>query len=142
MAQTVSSSVKLKVPFYDIDLMQVVWNGNYQKYFEVARQALFKKYGLDFYRYMQEKRYAFPVIRSKVKHIRPLRLDDEFICKATLREASVKIVIDFEIRLTADDQVCAVGRSEQAALLMPEMEMAYKIPEEIQNALSGERARK
>jgi len=142
MAQRVSCSVKLKVPFYDIDLMQVVWNGNYQKYFEVARQALFKKYGLDFYRYLQEKRYAFPVIRSKVKHIRPLRLDDEFICKATLREASVKIVIDFEIRLIADDQICTVGRSEQAALLMPEMEMAYKIPEEIQNALCGEKARK
>ena len=137
MAQMVSSSVKLRVPFYDIDLMQIVWNGNYQKYFEVARQALFKKCGLDLSHYMLEKKYAFPVIRSKVKHIRPLRLDDEFICKATLREASVKIVIDFEIRLIANGQVCATGRSEQAALLMPEMEMAFKIPEEIQNALSG-----
>ena len=87
---------------------------------------------------MQEKRYAFPVIRSTVKHIRPLRLDDEFICKATLREASVKIVIDFEIRLIANGQVCATGRSEQAALLMPEMEMAFKIPEEIQTAFSGD----
>jgi len=139
MAQMVSSSVKLRVPFYDIDLMHIVWNGNYQKYFEVARQALFKECGLDLSRYMQEKRYAFPVIRSKVKHIRPLRLDDEFICKATLREASVKIVIDFEIRLIANGQVCATGRSEQAALLMPEMEMVFKIPEEIQKALSGEK---
>ena len=139
MAQMVSSSVKLRVPFYDIDLMHVVWNGNYQKYFEVARQALFKECGLDLCRYMQEKKYAFPVIRSKVKHIRPLRLDDEFICKATLREASVKIVIDFEIRLIANGQVCATGRSEQAALLMPEMEMVFKIPEEIQKALSGEK---
>ena len=139
MAQMVSSSVKLRVPFYDIDLMHIVWNGNYQKYFEVARQALFKECGLDLSRYMQEKKYAFPVIRSKVKHIRPLRLDDEFICNATLREASVKIVIDFEIRLIASGQVCATGRSEQAALLMPEMEMVFKIPEEIQKALSGEK---
>lgn len=139
MAQKVSSSVKLRVPFYDIDLMHIVWNGNYQKYFEVARQALFKECGLDLSRYMQEKRYAFPVIRSKVKHIRPLRLDDEFTCKATLREASVKIVIDFEIRLVANGQVCATGRSEQAALLMPEMEMVFKIPEEIRKALSGEK---
>lgn len=141
MEHKISSTVELKVPFYDIDLMQVVWNGNYQKYFEVARQALFKECGLDLHRHMQEKRYAFPVIRSKVKHIRPLRLDDEFICKATLREASVKIVIDFEIRLTANGQVCATGQSEQAALLMPEMEMAFKIPEEIQIALSGEKVR-
>jgi acyl-CoA thioester hydrolase len=142
MAQSVSSSVKLKVPFYDIDLMQIVWNGNYLKYFVVARQALFRECGVDLYRYMQEKRYVFPVIRSTVKHVRPLRLDDEFICKATLRESSVKIVLDFEIRLIANGQLCATGRSEQAALLVPEMELALKIPEEIQRALSSDKDRK
>lgn len=142
MAQSFSSSVKLKVPFYDVDLMQIVWNGNYLKYFEVARQALFRECGLDLHRYMQEKRYAFPVIRSTVKHISPLRLDDEFICKATLKESRVKIVLDFEIRLIANGHVCATGRSEQAALLVPEMELAFKIPEEIQRALSGDKERK
>jgi acyl-CoA thioester hydrolase len=142
MAQRVSSSVKLKVPFYDVDLMQIVWNGNYLKYFEVARQALFRECGVNLHLYMQEKRYAFPVIRSTVKYISPLRLDDEFICKATLKEARVKIVLDFEIRLIANGHVCATGRSEQAALLVPEMELAFKIPEEIQRALSGGKKRK
>jgi acyl-CoA thioester hydrolase len=137
MAQSVSTSVKLKVPYYDVDLMQVVWNGHYLKYFEVARQALFRECGVDLHRYMQEKRYVFPVIRSMVKHIRPLRLDDEFICTAVLKEARIKIVLDFEIRLIANGKVCARGRSEQVALLVPEMEMAFKIPEEIQKALCG-----
>jgi acyl-CoA thioester hydrolase len=142
MAQSVSTSVKLKVPYYDVDLMQVVWNGNYVKYFEVARQALFRECGLDLCRYMQEKRYVFPVIRSMVKHIRPLRLDDEFICTAVLKEARIKIVLDFEIRLIANGKVCARGRSEQVALLVPEMEMAFKIPEEIQKALCGNKQMK
>lgn len=137
MAQSVSTSVKLKVPYYDVDLMQVVWNGNYLKYFEVARQALFRECGVDLHRYMQEKRYVFPVIRSMVKHIRPLRLDDEFMCTAVLKEARIKIVLDFEIRLIANGKVCARGRSEQVALLVPDMEMAFKIPEEIQEALCG-----
>jgi acyl-CoA thioester hydrolase len=142
MVQSVSSSVKLKVPFYDVDLMQIVWNGNYLKYFEVARQALFRECGVDLHRFMEEKRYAFPVIRSTIKHISPLRLDDEFICKATLKEARVKIVLDFEIRLIADEHLCATGRSEQAALLVPEMELSFRIPEEIQRALSCEKERK
>jgi acyl-CoA thioester hydrolase len=142
MAQSVSTSVKLKVPYYDIDLMQVVWNGHYLKYFEVARQALFRECGVDLHRYMQEKRYVFPVIRSMVKHIRPLRLDDEFICTAVLKEARIKIVLDFEIKLIANGKVCARGRSEQVALLVPEMEMAFKIPEEIQKALCGNKQMK
>ena len=142
MAQSISTSVKLKVPYYDVDLMQVVWNGHYLKYFEVARQALFRECGVDLHRYMQEKRYVFPVIRSMVKHIRPLRLDDEFICTAVLKEARIKIVLDFEIRLIANGKVCARGRSEQVALLVPEMEMAFKIPEEIQKALCGNKQMK
>jgi acyl-CoA thioester hydrolase len=125
------------VPYYDVDLMQVVWHGHYLKYFEMARQALFREYGLDLQRYMEEKKYVFPVIRSMIKHIRPLRFDDEFVCTAVLKEARVKIVLDFEIKLIADGKVCARGRSEQVALLIPEMEMAFKIPEEIQKAFYG-----
>ncbi len=137
MAQSVSTSVRLKVPYYDVDMMQIVWHGNYLKYFEVARQALFRECGVDLQRYMKEKGYAFPIIRSIVKHIWPLRLDDEFICTAVLKEATVKIVLDFEIKLIPNDKVCTKGRSEQVALLVPEMEMAFLIPEEIKKALSG-----
>ena len=139
---SVSTSVRLKVPYYDVDIMQIVWNGNYLKYFEVARQALFRECGLDLHRYMDEKKYVFPVIRSTIKHIRPLRWDDEFICTAVLKEARVKIVLDFEIKLISNGQVCAKGQSEQVALLVPEMEMAFRIPEEIQKALLEHRPTK
>jgi acyl-CoA thioester hydrolase len=137
MAQSVSTSVKLRVPYHDVDLMQVVWHGHYLKYFEVARHAFFRECGLDLQHYMNEKGYVFPVIRSMVKHIRPLRLDDEFICTALLKEARVKIVLDFEIKLISSGEVCAKGRSEQVAFLIPEMEMVFKIPEEVQKALYG-----
>jgi acyl-CoA thioester hydrolase len=59
-----------------------------------------------------------------------------------LKEARIKIVLDFEIRLIANGKVCARGRSEQVALLVPEMEMAFKIPEEIQKALCGNKQMK
>ncbi len=138
MTPSASASVTLKVPYYDVDLMQIVWHGHYLKYFEVARQALFGKCGIDLRLTMQDARYAFPVVRSMIKHIRPLRFDDEFVCTAVLKEARAKIVLEFEIRLISNDEVCAKGRSEQVAVLLPEMEMVFQIPEAIQKALSGD----
>jgi acyl-CoA thioester hydrolase len=137
MAHSVSTNVTLKVPYYDVDLMQVVWHGNYLKYFEVARQALFREYGVDLKRYMEDIRYVFPIVRSTIKHIWPLRFDDEFICTVVLKEARVRIVLDFEIKLISDGRLCAKGWTEQVAVLLPEMKMVFQIPEEIQKAFYG-----
>ena len=43
MPRKVEASVRLKVPFHDVDTMQVVWHGHYLKYFEQARQVLAEK---------------------------------------------------------------------------------------------------
>ncbi|HMK65114.1 MAG TPA: thioesterase family protein [Thermodesulfobacteriota bacterium] len=132
-----STSVALQVPYYDVDVMEIVWNGNYFKYFERARQTFFLECGLDLRNYALEKNIIFPVIRSKIKHVRPLRMNDDFICTAFLKEARIKIILGFEIRLATSGLICAKGESEQVALQLPEMEMAFKIPEDIQDALYG-----
>ena len=138
MAQSVSTNVTLKVPYYDVDLMQIVWHGNYLKYFDVARQTLFRKYGVDLRRYMEDTRYVFPIVRSTIKYIWPLRFDDEFTCRVVLKEARVRIVLDFEIKLISNGRFCAKGWTEQVAVLLPEMEMVFQIPEEIQKAFYGD----
>ncbi len=130
-----SHEVRMKVSFYDLDPMQMVWHGNYLKYFDVARSELFDCAGVDLMAYHARTRYLFPIIRTGVKHIHPLRWRDEFVCRAAVREARAKIIVDFEIRLAADGRLCARGTTEQAAVLAPEMEMAFTIPEEIRRAL-------
>lgn len=129
--------VKLKVPFHDLDPLNVVWHGNYLKYFDVARGELFSRSGIDLFEYSQKKHYVFPVIRSSIKHLHPLRYADEFICKATLKEAAVKIAMDFEIRLATDGRLSATGSGEQCALNTDDMEMELAIPQDIQDALWG-----
>ncbi len=137
MAQSVSTSVTMKVPYHDVDLMRIVWHGNYLKYFEVARQALFREYGVDLQRYMEDTGYVFPIVRSTIKHIWPLRFDDDFTCKVVLKEARIRILLDFEIKLISNGKLCAKGWTEQVAVLLPEMEMVFQIPEEIQKAFYG-----
>jgi len=130
-----SHDVKMKVSFFDLDPMQIVWHGNYLKYFDIARSELFDVLGVDLFEFHERTRYIFPIIRSSVKHIRPLKRGDEFICRATVKDARTKIVVAFEIRLVEDGTSCARGTTEQAAVLVPEMEMVYTIPEEIRRAL-------
>ena len=130
-----SFDVKMKVAFHDLDPMQVVWHGNYLKYFDVARFRLFTEAGIDLYDYMMSKKYVFPVTRSAIKHIAPLRPFDDFICHAEVTEAEYKIAMNFEIRLMADDKLCARGNSEQLAVRWPEMEMEFEIPLDIRRAL-------
>lgn len=130
-----SHEITRRVPFYDLDPIQVVWHGNYLNYFEDARVALLARNGIDLFEVYRKTSYVFPVIKTSTKHIFPLRYNDEFICKATVIDARFKLVVDFEIRLAADDTVCTRGRTEQVAVRAPEMEMLFSIPAEIRNAL-------
>lgn len=136
-ADRYSHEITLKVPFYDLDPMQIVWHGNYLKYFDIARSELYDRLGVDLFAYHDRTGYIFPIIRTSVKHIRPLKRGDEFICRATVKEARTKIVVAFEIRLVKDGTVCARGATEQVAVRAPEMEMAFSIPEEIARALGA-----
>ena len=91
--------VVLKVPFHDLDPLQMVWHGNYLKYFDIARSALFVQGGVDLFDYFKTTNYLFPITKSSTKYIASLRYLDEFKSIATVVEAQYKIVINFEIRL-------------------------------------------
>ena len=99
------------------------------------RAALYDHCGVDLYSYYEHHKLIFPIIRTSTKHIYPLRYHDEIIVKATLVDARVKLVVDFEIRKTSDGKVCARGRTEQVAVKIPEMETLFNIPDDIRHAL-------
>lgn len=130
-----SCEVGIRVPFHDLDPMNIVWHGNLMKYFDVARFALLDQCGIDLQDYYEKTSYLFPIIKTATKHIIALRNRDELLCKVTVREAKIKIVMDFEIRRRGQKQICASGRSEQVAVLYPEMKMMFEIPEDIRTPL-------
>jgi len=130
-----STQIKLKVPFHDLDPLHVVWHGNYLKYFDIARFALFEKVGIDLYRYSLDHQIIFPISRLSMKHIAALRHNDEFTCRATVTEARYKIAMAFEIRRDRDGTICARAKSEQLAVKLPDMEMQFDIPQDITEAL-------
>ncbi len=132
-----SHEVILTIPFHDLDPLHIVWHGNYLKYFDIARFGLFNSAGIDLDEYYRKTGYLFPVTKTSTKHIIPLKYGDVFICKATVVEARIKIVLDFEIRRTSSGEICARGRGEQVAVKSPEMELELEIPEDVRRALGA-----
>ncbi len=130
-----TSCVRLRIPFCDVDGMQVVWHGNYFKYFDAARERYFDESGLDLYSTYAQSGIAFPITRTQTKYIRPLRYRDTIDCIALVVEAEFRIVLDFEIRLADDNTLCTRGRSEQVAVHMPGGELELRIPVHIRRAL-------
>ena len=65
--RSVENSIEFEVPFHDIDALKIVWHGNYLKYIDVARTALFRARGLDVEDLIRLG-YRFVVIES---HCRP-----------------------------------------------------------------------
>ena len=130
-----SSQIRLTVPFHDLDPMQIVWHGNYLKYFDQARFKLFEDAGVDLYAYYLETGCFFPVVRSRTKYIAPLQYKDEFFCRAEVAAATIKIVLNFEIRTVANGAVCARGQSEQVAVRMPDRETLFEIPADLRRLL-------
>jgi len=130
-----SIEVQMTVPFHDLDPMRVVWHGNYLKYFDVARSALFESLGVDLYGVRGDSQFMYPVIRTSIKYVHPLRHGDVFICRATVVEARFKVVLDFEIRLAETWRICTRGRGEQVAVKLPDMELMMSIPKDIRRAL-------
>lgn len=129
------SEVDFTVPFHDLDPMQMVWHGNYLKYFDIARSKLFVDSSIDLFAYFKKNNCFFPITQTNTKHIMSLRYLDRFVCRATVTEAQYKIVMEFKIRRVKDNQICAKGRSEQVAVLYPENEIMFEIPEDIRKAL-------
>jgi acyl-CoA thioester hydrolase len=127
--------IALQIPFHDLDPMHIVWHGNYLKYFDQARFALFRNVGIDLYEYYQKTGTLFPITKTSTKHIIPLVYGDQVGCRATVVDAGVKIVIDFAIRRMPSGEICTKGRSEQVAVKAPEMIMMFEIPADIRQAL-------
>jgi YbgC/YbaW family acyl-CoA thioester hydrolase len=70
--------VTMRVPLKDVDPFQVVWYGNYIGYFDLARTALLRRYGLGPPDLAAWGFYA-PVVGAEVQYHAPARYDDEIV---------------------------------------------------------------
>jgi acyl-CoA thioester hydrolase len=107
-------SVKLQVRFQEVDSLGIVWHGHYITYFEDARVAFGKKYGLS-YTDIRNAELVTPLTFLSCDFIRPARYDDELQVLARLyRRESARIEFYYEVARARDMTLLATGATLQA----------------------------
>ncbi|MHC4973290.1 MAG: acyl-CoA thioesterase [Planctomycetota bacterium] len=97
----------VEVRFQEVDALGIVWHGHYLTYFEVARFAFGKRYGLD-YQTILDHGYIAPIVRSEVDYYLPARYGDVLTLHARLHP-------DRGARVTFSYLVCTQRGEELAA---------------------------
>ncbi len=130
-----SISVDIQVPFYDLDPMQIVWHGNYLKYFEVARCELLEQFDYG-YLAMQESGYMWPIVDSRIKFINAASFDQKIRCTASLLEFENRIKIGYDIKCIETGKRLTKGYTTQVAVDLESKELQLVSPKIVFEKLS------
>lgn len=117
----------LKVPFYDVDQMHIVWHGNYVKYLERARCDLLDKFDYGYSR-MRDSGYSWPVVDMRLKYIRPARFNAEICVTSELVEYENRLKLEYQIHDVSTGERLTKAHSVQVAVDMRNNEMQFVSP--------------
>ncbi|GGP21744.1 acyl-CoA thioesterase [Silvimonas iriomotensis] len=121
------ATVTLTIPFHDLDPLNVVWHGNYVRYFEHARTALFQAFDYDVPQ-MKASGYVWPVIELNIRYARPLVYQQEITITAGVVEWENRVKVNYEIRDAQTGARLTRGHTIQVAVDMNTEEMCYVSP--------------
>ena len=127
MNNELSTEMVIEVPFYDLDPMQVVWHGNYVKYFEKIRCELLKKFEYD-YVDMKDSGYMWPIVDMRLKYVNSAVFGQKLLCKATIIEYENRLKIDYTIRCQETGKRLTKGYTVQVAVDIVSKEMQFVSP--------------
>lgn len=114
--QKLSASKQIEIRFSEVDSMSIVWHGSYMLYFEDAREAFGKKYGLGYMTIFNNGFYA-PLVEISFKYKRPLVYEsDPEIVITYIPTPAAKIVFEYQIQDRITKEVYATGKSVQVFL--------------------------
>lgn len=116
------------VRFSEVDSMCIVWHGNYMLYFEDAREAFGKEYGLD-YLTIYGKGYYAPLVDVHFSYKKPIIYGMKPAVTITYKPTdAAKILFEYEIRDTADGSLLATGDSMQVFMDL-KYQLVWQTPE-------------
>ncbi|MEN8142280.1 MAG: acyl-CoA thioesterase [Thermodesulfobacteriota bacterium] len=96
-----------RVRFEEVDLLQIVWHGNYVSFLDDGRVAFGDLYPALSYNHLREKAVAAPIVQMHIDYLAPLRFDEVMAIETTLHWADA-LKINFSYKIFADDGRLAV----------------------------------
>lgn len=123
----ISAFVDIKVPFYDVDSMRVVWHGHYVKYIEDARCELLDKLGYN-YLAMEESGYIWPIVDMRLKYVASAKFGNTVRVFAHLLEYESRMKIEYEVYDLESSVILNKAHTVQVAVNIANEEMQFESP--------------
>ena len=111
-----SLAIRQTVAFNDVDMMGVVWFGNYYRYFELARAAFCQKLQLDF-EHVKTAGYELPVVRSECNYRSPAQYNDVIEIESYLVPPDRPMVVFMYAIRDLQERLLAFGTTEHVVCL-------------------------
>ena len=114
MSEVLQNRIKMHVRFHECDPLQIVWHGNYFKYFEEGREDFCKKHEIS---YLDAKRngFATPIVKTECEHKLPLKYGDEFEVETTFINSDAAKLI-FMYKIFSSGKLICIGETTQVFL--------------------------
>jgi acyl-CoA thioester hydrolase len=124
----VSEKTQIRVRFNEVDSLCIVWHGHYLKYFEDAREAFGRKYGLG-YLEMYDQGFVTPIVSIRCDYKLPLSYGDEAVVEIVYRDTkAARIEMEYRITSAASGALVATGSSTQVFLDRNTQELQLTLP--------------
>jgi acyl-CoA thioester hydrolase len=122
-----TSRLEFPVRFSEVDLMQIVWHGNYIKYMEEGREDFGRKYGIS-YMQIRDQGYMAPLVRITCDFKKTVEYEDKIIVETRfVDQDAAKIHYHFNMYRASDGELVATGESFQVFLDM-NRELVLTVP--------------
>jgi acyl-CoA thioester hydrolase len=122
-----SAEKEIMPQFYDMDPMEVVWHGNYVRYFEDARCLLLDSFEYN-YAQMKESGYMWPVIELHIRYPGPLVYGKTVVIRADLTEYEFRLKIVYTIIDKETGKRLCRGHTVQVAVGYDDRKMRFASP--------------
>jgi len=109
------------------DPMNVVWHGNYVKYFERVRCELLDKFNIG-YDEMLKSGYMWPIVDIRLKYVNSATFGQKLLCTATITEYVNCLKIAYSIVCAETGKRLTKGYTVQVAVNLESEEMELASP--------------
>jgi acyl-CoA thioester hydrolase len=105
--------IHLRVPFFDVDSIQMVWHGNFVKYLEEGRESFGAKYGLE-YTHIYNSGYVAPIVDLHLEYKKTAGIGDSLLVETTYRPCrGAKLMFDYTITRESDGELILKASTTQ-----------------------------
>jgi len=105
---------RVRVRFQEVDSLRIVWHGHYLTYFEEARIALGRKFGINYTDFVVAGLLT-PVVHVSCDYVRPAGFLDELeVVGRIYKQEAAKLHYYFEVHRPSDQVLLATGQTIHA----------------------------